>query len=46
MARGTMIYISEHAHAQLKVLAARGRRTMGEVIEEWVEQEAADVAGH
>jgi hypothetical protein len=37
------VYLSEDAHRRLKLLAARRGRTMGEVVEELVEQEAAEL---
>lgn len=43
MAREKMVYISEAAHQELKLLAARRNRPMGEVVEELVEQEWADL---
>lgn len=43
MAKGKMVYISETAHQELKLLAARRNRPMGEVVEELVEQEWADL---
>jgi hypothetical protein len=39
-----MIYVSEQAHGRLKLLAARRNRPMGEVVEELVAQEVADLA--
>jgi hypothetical protein len=38
-----MVYISEEAHGRLKLLAARRSRPMGEVVEDLVAQELADL---
>jgi acetoacetate decarboxylase len=38
-----MVYISEGAHQQLKLLAARRNRPMGELVEKLVEGELADL---
>ena len=43
MPRGKMVYISEEAHGRLKLLAARRDRPMGEVVEELISQELADL---
>lgn len=43
MPRAKMVYVSEDAHRQLKLLAARRNRPMGEVVEELVGQEVADL---
>jgi len=39
-----MVYVSEEAHGRLKLLAARSNRPMGEVVEDLVAQEVADLA--
>ena len=44
MGRTKMVYISEQAHLRLKLIAARRNRPMGQVVEELVEQELADLA--
>ncbi len=44
MPRAKMVYISEGAHRRLKLIAARRNRPMGQVVEELVEQELADLA--
>ena len=44
MGRAKMVYISEEAHQRLKLIAARRNRPMGQVVEELVEQELADLA--
>lgn len=44
MGRGKMVYISEKAHQRLKLIAARRNSPMGQVVEELVEQELADLA--
>lgn len=44
MPRAKMVYISEEAHQRLKLIAARRNRPMGQVVEELVEQELADLA--
>jgi acetoacetate decarboxylase len=38
-----MVYISEEAHRRLKLLAVRRNRPMGEVVEDLLEQELADL---
>jgi len=38
-----MVYVSEEAHGRLKLLAARRNRPMGEVVEDLVAQELADL---
>ncbi len=38
-----MVYISERAHGGLKLLAARQKRPMGEVLEELVAQELSEM---
>lgn len=38
-----IVYVSDRTHRRLKLLAARRRRTMGALVEELVEQEAADL---
>jgi len=43
MPRGKMIYVSEEAHRQLRLLAARRERPMGEVVANLVERELADL---
>lgn len=43
MPRAKMVYVSEEAHRRLKLLAARRNRPMGEVVEELVDQEVADL---
>lgn len=43
MSRGKMVYISEAAHQKLKLLAAHRNRPMGEVVEELIKQELADL---
>ena len=42
-ATAKIVYVSEGTHRQLKLLAARRSRSMGEVVEELVEQEAAEL---
>jgi predicted DNA-binding protein len=44
MARAKVVYVSEEAHDQLKVLAARRKRPMGRVVEELVASEIAELA--
>lgn len=44
MPRGKMVYVSDEVHHRLKLLAARRNRPMGEVVEELVEQELAELA--
>jgi len=44
MARVKMVYISEEAHARLKLLAAHRKRPMGKVVEELVDYEIDDLA--
>ncbi len=44
MPRGKPVYISEKAHQQLKLLAARRNRPMGDVVEELIEQDLADLS--
>lgn len=44
MGRAKMVYISEEAHQRLKLIAARRKRPMGQVVEELVEQELVDLA--
>lgn len=44
MGRAKMVYISEGAHRRLKLIAARRNRPMGQVVEDLVEQEVADLA--
>ena len=44
MPKTKMVYISKEAHRQLKLLAARRSRTMGEVVQELVNQEVVDLA--
>jgi len=41
--REKTIYISEDAHHRLKLLAAQRGRTMGEIVEELVSQELAEL---
>jgi len=41
--RGKIVYISEKAHQQLKLLAARRNRPMGDVVEGLIEQDLADL---
>ena len=43
MTRAKMVYISPEAHQRLKLIAARRNRPMGQVVEELVEQELADL---
>ncbi len=43
MPRAKMVYISGEAHQRLKLLAARRNRPMGEVVEELVQQELAEL---
>lgn len=43
MPRGKMVYVSEQVHRQLRLLAARRDRPMGEVVANLVEQEFADL---
>lgn len=43
MPRGKMVYISEDAHGRLRLLAAHRHRPMGEVVEELIEHELADL---
>lgn len=38
-----IVYVSDQTHRRLKLLAARRSRTMGELVEELVEQEAAEL---
>lgn len=38
-----MVYISDGAHGGLKLLAARQKRPMGEVVEDLVAQELSDL---
>lgn len=44
MARAKLVYISEPAHRKLKFLAARRNRSMGQVVEQLVEEEVTDLA--
>ncbi len=44
MPRGKTVYISEKAHQQLKLLAAGRNRPMGDVVEELIEQDLADLS--
>lgn len=44
MPRGKMVYISERAHLQLKLLAARRSKPMGRVVEDLLDREAEDLA--
>ncbi len=44
MTRAKIVYIPEQAHRRLKLLAARRNRPMGEVVEELVERELAELA--
>ncbi len=43
MPRGKMVYISENAHRQLRLLAARRDRPMGELVADLIEQDLADL---
>ena len=43
MARKKMIYVSEGSHHRLRVLAARRRLTMGELVEQLVARESEDL---
>lgn len=43
MTRAKMVYISEEAHQRLKLLAARRNLPMGQVVQDLVEQELADL---
>ena len=38
-----LVYVSDRTHRRLKLLAARRGRTMGALVEELVEQEAAEL---
>lgn len=38
-----IVYVSDQTHRRLKVLAARRGRTMGALVDELVEQEAAEL---
>ncbi len=44
MTRAKIVYIPEQAHRRLKLLAARRNRPMGEVVEELVDRELAELA--
>jgi hypothetical protein len=44
MAQLRMVYVPPDAHRNLKLLAARKGRTMGEVVKELVDAEVADFA--
>ena len=44
MSTGKIVYVSQRAHGRLKLLAARQNRTMGDVVEELVEHETAELA--
>lgn len=44
MSRAKMVYVSEPVHQRLKVLAARRRRTLGQLVGDLVEREAAESA--
>ena len=44
MLRAKMVYISPDAHRQLRLLAARRSRPMGEVVATLIGQELADLA--
>jgi hypothetical protein len=44
MAHAKMVYVSEEAHHHLKLIAARRKRPMGKIVEEWVEQEMSDLS--
>lgn len=43
VAKPKMIYVSAEAHRRLKLLAVRRNRPMGEVVEELVDHELADL---
>ena len=43
MSRGKMVYVSEATHQRIKILAARGNRPMGQVIEDLVDREISDL---
>lgn len=43
MSRNKMVYVSDSAHRLLKILAARRGRSMGELVEELLEQEAEEL---
>jgi predicted DNA-binding protein len=43
MSTTRIVYVSDQTHRRLKQLAARRGRTMGAIVEELVEQEAADL---
>ena len=43
MPRGKMVYVAEEVHRRLKLLAARRNCTMGELVEDLVEQELAEL---
>ena len=44
MPASKMVYISESAHQQLRLLAARRNRSMGEVVATLIDEEMADLA--
>ncbi len=44
MTRAKIVYIPEQAHRRLKLLAVRRNRPMGEVVEELVDRELAELA--
>jgi hypothetical protein len=37
------VYLSDQAHRRLKLLAARRGRTMGQLVEDLIDQEAAEL---
>jgi len=43
-ARGKIFYVSEEAHRQLRFLAARRNRSMGQTVEELVAEELAELS--
>ncbi len=44
MARGKIIYVSAKTHRQLKFLATRHNRSMGQTVEELVAEQLADLS--
>lgn len=43
MPRGKIVYVTEEAHRQLKLLAARGNRSIGQTVETLVAEEIAEL---
>jgi hypothetical protein len=39
-----MVYVSEQTHQRIKILAARRKRAMGEVVEDLVEREVGELS--